>query len=650
MRKTRTWYQRVKRGATGLALGMMISLGGALAELPEPPANSDIALRIVPSPQIESALDKEELRDNPLFRLVRRAGAEFLGIEPLKFMDATFEGTFVAAILSHSTKNGTTLADFFKDQELRDQWKRNTEEVRSLADDLEVEFAESEDGYPAELQTYLDEVRYYEPYLSDGVTYRYETLNDGKDFRLTMVFPDGSGFEDLGPPPVFSSSQGHTNQTPTATPVPMNLVVGARILEKEKLRSLLTDMMGEPRDGFWRTEEDIPFVVTIRGDWLVGSDRLENLGGFLKSLNGKAPGFSSTSAYQKVARNVDPESPFFLFVNTPSLIKAGASQMGEVEQKLASLVGPIGYAGVPYNESQFRLEVFVGIEAPADSQLQNFLTGSDEYSPEQAVDVSNIPWDVSNVFTVEYNNTKALFDSVLALFPEAESQMDMGEDVMLGMLGLDAEGGLDRLVEGSVLVSFERIDILALGIESALTSFEPPDPDSEEAPGAENPLAFVPATFAAQMPLQSNRDALIRMLQPYLGDPSTRDLFGVDMITSEDKAFSYAVDGNWFYLSGGRTDRLMRHLLEAAHGRKDSLSSIDSWSRFVVGRRGRLIGFGHQKVDPIYSLVKGFLLFMGSDFRPLATEIGKLRDYHSMGTIVPDGIMLVGEVVQGDGR
>jgi len=38
---------------------------------------------------------------------------------------------------------------------------------------------------------------------------------------------------------------------------------------------------------------------------------------------------------------------------------------------------------------------------------------------------------------------------------------------------------------------------------------------------------------------------------------------------------------------------------------------------------------------------------MGSDFRPLATEIGKLRDYHSMGTIVPDGIMLVGEVAQG---
>jgi hypothetical protein len=649
IRKKTRWYRKFKRVAASLALGVLFSLSGALAELPDPPANSDIALRIVPSAQM-SPLDREELQDHPVFRLVRRAGAEMFGIEPLRFMDSTFEGTVVAAVLSQSAKGGTSLADFFKDRELRARWERNTEELQSLADDLEIEFAESEEGYPENLQTYLDEIRYYEPYLSDGVTYRYERVNDGKDFRLIMTFSGDSGLQPLGPAPMFSSQDGPQNLAPTAPPLPINLVVGAKIREKKELAVLLTDLLGEPKDGFWRSQEEIPFVVTIRGDWVVGADRIENLSGFLGSLNGKKPGLSGTSAYKTVARNIDAEAPGFLFVNTPNLVKAARGEMGEIEQRLATLAGPMGYSVVPSTDSQFRVEVFVGVEAPPNSELAVFMAGSDAFAPEQSVDTANIPWDVSNIFTVDYANTKALFDSVLALFPEAESQMDMGQDVMLGMLGLDAAAGTDSLVTGSALLSFERIDLLTLGMESTLDRLKAYDPDSEEEPKRANPLSYVPVTMAAQIPLETNRMALISLLEPYLGDPTSKTLFGVDVVTSADKVFSYAVDGDWFYLSGGQTDRLMRHMLEAAHGRKETLGTIDSFSRFVVNGRGRLIGFGHQKVDPVYSLVKGFLLFLGSDFRPLATELGMLRDYHSMGTVVPDGFLLVGEVVKGDGR
>jgi hypothetical protein len=642
-------YEKLKIGTAALVLAMAFSLGVASADLPEAPANSDIALRIVPSPNASRPLDGEQMEDHPVFRLIRRAGAEAFGIEPLRFMDATFEGTVVAAVLSQG-KDGGTFADFLKDRELRESWTRNVDEVRSLADDLETDFAETEVGYPEELQTYLDETRYYEPYLSDGVSYEYQRLNDGKDFVLLVSFSEDSSLGQLGPAPVFSSHEGNSNLTPTAEPLSANLVVGAKIREKDELADLLTDMMGDPRDGFWRSEEEIPFVVTIRGDWVVGADKMENLSGFLRSLNGEDEGLSSTPAFQRVARNLDADAPFFLFINTPSLINAAGGSMGKVEQRLASLLGPVGYSVVPGAESQFRIEVFIGIEAPPESQLEAFLAGSDGYSPEQAVDVSNIPWDVSNVVTVDYNNTKALLDSLVALFPEAESEMDMGEDVMLGMLGLDAEAGLDRLVSGSALISFERIDILAMGFESALDEFDSYDPESEDEPKEKNPLIYVPATFAAQVPMESNRTALKRLVEPFLGDPTSKTLFGVEVVTSADGAFSYAVDGDWCYLSGGRTDRLMRHMLEAAHGRKETIGSIDSFSRFVVGNRGRLIGFSHQKVDPVYSMVKGFLLFMGSDFRPLANELGKLRDYHSMGTVVPDGLMLVGEVAQGDGR
>lgn len=94
----------------------------------------------------------------------------------------------------------------------------------------------------------------------------------------------------------------------------------------------------------------------------------------------------------------------------------------------------------------------------------------------------------------------------------------------------------------------------------------------------------------------------------------------------------------------------MKHMLEAAHGRKQTLASIDSFARFQLQSKGRLLAFGHQKVDAFYSIVKGFVLFLGVEFRPLAQELGKLRDYHSVVTLVPDGINLSGEIVQGDDR
>jgi hypothetical protein len=582
-------------------------------------------------------------------------------VEPLRFLDNTFEGTVLAAILSRSAAGGTTLADFFRDQDLRDSWERNTEELRSLATDLEYEFKENDQPFPAELQTYLDEVRYYEPYLSDGVTYRYEVLNDGKDYRLTMVFPEGSGFSKLGSAPVFSSQDGYSNQEPTAAPVPLNLVVAAKIKQKEQLVSVLTDALGKPQGGFWRVEGEMPFIITIRDQWVVGADRRENMSQMLRSLSGKEPGWSSTPGFQKVARNLNSEAPFLMYINTPSLLRAADDgTMGEVETKLASLLGPIGYAAVPYAESQFRLEVFMGIEAPKGSRLHSLLQETATESPEQSIVTSNIPWDVSNVLALDFRTTKSLIDSVVGMFPEAASQMDMGEDVMLGMLGLDAQAGVEGLIDGNALVVFERVDIFATGIEAALEVNSPsPDPQEESDDESEeveeevaqpSPLAYMPATLAAQVPIENNREAAVTMLQPYLGDPTTESVYGVDVVTSQDGTFSYAIDGDWMYISGGRTVRLMRHMLEAAHGRKETLGSIDSWSRFKTSGRGRLLMFGHQKVDPIYSLVKGALLFLGSDFRPIATELGKLRDYHSMGTLVPDGVLLVGEVVQGDGR
>lgn len=629
---------------------LLVTVSGAQT-LPEPPADSDLAIRILPVSNYQYPVDADVLRRHPLPRLLERTGERILGVKPLAFFNQTFEGTFVAAIVS---RDGSSLTAYSEDRDARRDWSSMQSELESLVQDLRSH-AETEGEYPADLPKFLEEVRYYEPYLPDGADYNYQRLNDGKDFRITAVFEKGSKLETLGPAPIYSSSETDRNLEPTAPPIPLNIMMAAKVQNTKQLKAMLSRMFGAPKDGFWRTEkaEGLSLHITLRGEWLVASDQISNLGGFLDTLNGVKPGWSSNSRFEAVARNLDEDSPFLFFVDTPKILASGDMPPQPEAQRLISLVGPIGYSVAAYGEGQYRIEAFVGVDAPEGSELKTFLTSSKSHGA-TPVTVGNIPWDVSNVFALDYGSNKELLDSVLALFPEFSNQIDMGQDVAMGMLGLDAEAGLDRLFTGPVIVSFERIDVITNAIETVMGVVEDKKfgaGDTEEEGKKENPFGYVPATFAFQVPVANNRGAAERLLAPYMGDDiSTEELYGVEIRTSEDGRLAYAIDGDWMYISGGRTDRLMVHMLEAAHGRKETLGSIDSWSRFTVGTRGRLLAFGHQKVDAVYSIVMGLLLFMGSDYRPAAEEVGKLRDYHSVMTAVPDGLMLVGEIVRGDDR
>lgn len=692
--------RNLKKGAVALSLSVALLTGVAWADLPEPPAHSDIALRLLPVSDDKNPLDQEALKRHPVYRLIGKVGVDYFGVEPFRFFDATFEGTAIAAILSKpGSGGGSSLKAYFDDQARRERWSADVRELTSLANDLEDHFQTTEQ-YPADLQTYLDEVRYYEPYLSSGVSYRYEVLKDGKDYRLTMVFEPGIEQVKLGPAPVFSSQSGRKNLQPTLPPVPLNFVVGAKIKDKSSLQSFLTETLGTPQGGFWRSPDmaAMPLVITLRGEWLVASDQMSNLGDFLKSLKGEKPGWSANPAFKKVARNLKTDGPFLLFVDTPRLLKAMDAPTTGPEGRLASLLGPLGYSVIPYAESQFALEVFMGVEAPKGSDLAEYFASSGSLNPASGMATSNVPWDISNVFAVDYANGKGLLDALVGLFPDAEDQYGMGQDIFLGMFGLDAQEGFNNLAEGPVIVSFERIDLVTTTIESFMgmpgapeetappESLDDSDPmegqdpaetteeDENAEPGVSEEglemedamdaepvaepeksspvasLAAVPATFAFQVPLETNREALLSLMNPYMKEMSTETVYGVEVKTSSDGKLSYALDENWLYVSGGRTDRLIHHMLEAAHGRKQTLATIDSWSRFSVGRKGRLLAFGHQKVDAVNSLVKGFLLFMGSEFRPLAEEFGELRDYHSVLTAIPDGFLAVGEMVKGDER
>ena len=722
------WMSKMTMWACGCALFALPALGQTL---PEPPVNSDIAFRILPARYSQAHIETEVLKEQPLVRLIFEGGGSLLGIDPVWDLLETFDGTVLGAVLS-DPKKGSNLAAYFEDSELRSGRETVVSELQSLATDLESYKMENE-TYPEDYKKFIDEFRYYDVSLPEGVTYRYERTNGGKGFRLHVAFDKPSRLGELGPAPVFGSDSYTEHLTPTKPAVPLDYAVAVRVTNSQAAKAIADGLWGPSEGGFWRSGTSL--VATLRGPWLVVSDRQQNLGPFFSSLNGKAPGWSKNPAFARVAKNLNMNAPISAFVNVPRLSKAVAAELPSEAVKMLALLGPSGYTLTPGAESQCRMEAFVGVTAPKGSELESFFAESAGADPQAALMADSIPWDVSNAFAADYRKSKQLLNALVALSPEAEADFENAQDVWAGFLGLDAAKGFDNLVDGWAVVSFERIDMLVGAFEDLTSSAEamPPEeaipdegtggpeaedtesvigPDGEmvtpnseteaaesaeaeakpteveaaeeaateeavtepasteqsvEPTSSDDPTEVeetepapaadptkpsrVPFTVAFQVADPQARDALTSALQNRLGEKTqTKTVHGFEVQGREDGLLSYAVKDNWFYISGGKTQRLLRNLLAVASGSKPSLTSLESWNRFRTGQRGQVVAIGHQKVDGMYSMAKGALLFLGPDFRPLAYELGKLRDYHSAAFVVPDGLLFVGDLLQGDGR
>ena len=690
---SRRWARRASRLLCALALAGMPVWG--------------LAFRIVPTRYDRVGIPPEVLKEQPLIRLVEEAAVSYLGFDMIDDLEEAFEGTLVGAVLSDSPSN-TSLAEFMRDQELRSQHDDMIEQLRNLASDLEAYKADN-DAYPEDFRKYIDEVRYFDVYLSDGASYEYQLTDNGNGFRLVVTYGPSSQLGRLGPPPVLASGGEEENVTTTTEALSLDFVFAAKVSDIVLARRVVTELMGEPSGGFWGAGVQPATVATLRGSWLVVSNEKSHLGPFLKTLNGQRPGLSKNPRYAVVARNIDMNAPAIFYADLPHIVEGLDASDIQGEFRILKLFGPAGYAVTPRERSQCRLERFWGVNAPPGSELEKVMVESAQARTEAAMEAGNIPWDISNVVAVDYRRSKRLLNALVALFPDEEQSMDTAEDVWAGFLGLDAEAGFDNLVDGWVIVSFERLDIFVNAFEEFFdkiggTGFPPipestggppedaipvtvsdtaspeveisPSPEStpqadpslaeQSDPGpGDDPVATedlveppsaahpprVPVTVAFKVTDDQARSALIEVLGKQLGQESRNTtMSGVDVVGREDGLLSYAVRDDWFYISGGKTQRLLRNLLAAATGRKASLTSLSTWAQFRAGKRGEVLAIGHQKVDAFYSMLKGFLLFMGSDFRPLAYELGRLRDYHSAAFLVPDGLLLVGDVLQGDGE
>ena len=117
----------------------------------------------------------------------------------------------------------------------------------------------------------------------------------------------------------------------------------------------------------------------------------------------------------------------------------------------------------------------------------------------------------------------------------------------------------------------------------------------------------------------------------------SRKVEGVSYTQSEDGRCGWTSSNTTQFWSNGYTERLLPRIVKAYAGGR-SLAEVPSYQAFQQDRQGEQFFYGHYMVDREYSLIKGLLLMLGSDFRPEAELFGHLRDAHVRMEVVPGGI------------
>ena len=103
-----------------------------------------------------------------------------------------------------------------------------------------------------------------------------------------------------------------------------------------------------------------------------------------------------------------------------------------------------------------------------------------------------------------------------------------------------------------------------------------------------------------------------------------------------DESRAYVSIGNFLYFEmGGKVPRKLEKTIDALVDSRRSLASYRSFSRFEKNITGTVVLIRHDKVDWLFTMLKGVVLLAGSDFRDWAATIGEFQD--SWGALSLDG-------------
>lgn len=258
---------------------------------------------------------------------------------------------------------------------------------------------------------------------------------------------------------------------------------------------------------------------------------------------------------------------------------------------------------------------------------------------------TKIPAGAENVYWLDIPGWVRTADRLGGEFAVAGMGLEMGWAELEKVLGFPVpREALGRGAE--VFLYTEVVDSYAAQLELLIEMMQDfmsmGDDQEEESPESPD---FGVSKFPLLAVLEVADKGLNKQIQDKLKDRlgsqrTAQKHEGVNYLLSSDGRCAWAGNETAQFWANGYTERLLPPVFNAYRGQGPNLASLPSYQLFQAGRQGELLAYFHAKVDREYSLMKALLLYLGSDFRPEAEILGRLRDSYMSLEVVPGGIRL----------
>ncbi len=467
----------------------------------------------------------------------------------------------------------------------------------------------------------------------------------------------------------------------------LNLILAFRVDDVSRARQALARLV--PRlanfpgftveqagDSGWDVAMPLFSVATrLSSHWLLLTDNPTLAEPGLSSLEGQAASLSSNPRFQRALIHLPERFRNYFFVDVAGIVGHWPGLKMDDPVLQGALESVQSVAGTTsYRADVVVSEFFVCLTPPAEHPLGKLLS---DPGPTELTLLRQAPWSTAYISVIDLGKSYDLVKRAASVNSETDKIFREVLGAAEASLGLSFEKDLLPNSTGEIAVCYEQLDVLFAAIMREWRELtNPPERDSEPesesearpspspAPGwipdgpppeteqeAEEPagrakkvdldLASHPYTIIVGLrPGPARQDIMARLREKLGSRVRLKPHAGVDVFYTADDQVAYAVHGNYLMVSTGGSYRLMLATLDSMTGRVSPLSRLDSYRTFIEGTEGRVLAAGHQKVDDVYSLLKGLILLSGAEFRPEATALGRWRDAYSILTIEPGGIRL----------
>ena len=570
----------------------------------------------------------ERIRRSPLFRVFAKA----VKLDPNKVDElATFpylDGRFLFALVRQG-------------QDSPFEALYQAEKKRTRVHDLRFAAEQAFEGinlyrkfekkFPKTLEDLSGHDYFDKDYLPDGAT--VELHRDGKKMSvvvksgdLQVLWPDNSPRSDFR----LAEMGG--------------LVLGLGCPDSTALRSFLgkwdaeLDELSAEGDHWKFTLNDQSLYLYLPKGWVIFASHPELAAPFLQ---GPAPAQSLLtnsrfSTQWKRLHRADTEG--WMFVDVQDILSTSPGLCESVSmQPDRILVRSLALTSGAHLDGQGQIEVQSRGFLQWDG-VQNVTLG-----PPQAVTLADkIPSDIETVYWLDSPGWVRVSDRLGGEFPglqEGFSGLWMVAEKRLGF-----EVPREALAAGAQLYLYgEVIDSYANELEMVIQLVQgymgSEEPDIQEA------LAFSGSRLPLLGVLEIANSDVAKKVQDRLkqrlgSQPQSKTVEGVGYSLSEDGRCAWTASNTTQFWANGYTERQLPRVRKAYEGTPANLGATPAYRWFQQERQGELLCYVHTKVDREYSLIKGFLLYLGTDFRPEAEKLGRLRDMHTAIEVVPGGISL----------